>query len=118
MTRMTPAKYIARKNAPDGGAATPHATESVHMPTPEKEDMMTDPTPPQPVLPLEFEAELTFRNMRFIAAGLSVHRDDFVQSQARALDDLADALERSHRQACYRTDAPAVLRLRAEEIRE
>ena len=95
MTRMSPAKYIARKNAPDGGAATPYATEGVRPTPTSQEIVMPDPTPPQPVLPLEFEAELTFRNMRFIAAGLSVHRDDFVQSQARALDDLADALERS-----------------------
>ena len=115
--RLSPAKYIARKNALDGGAATPHATESVQMPTPEKEDM-TNPTPPQPVLPLEFEAELTIRHMRLIAAGLSVHADDIVRTDARLLNELADALERSHRQACYRTDTPAVLRLRVEEARE
>ena len=79
---------------------------------------MHDPTPPRPVLPLEFEAELTIRHMRLIAAGLSVHRDDFVRTDARVLNELADALERSHRQACYRTDTPAVLRLRVEETRE
>lgn len=93
--RLSPAKYIARKNAPDGGAATPHATESVHMPTPVKEDMMPDHTQPQPVLPLEFEAELTIRHMRLIAAGLSVHADDFVRTDAHVLNELADALERS-----------------------
>ena len=93
--RLSPAKYIARKNAPDGGAATPHATEGVHMPTPEKEDMMTDPTPPQPVLPLADEARLAIRNMRFIASNMRQSDDSIVAGDAFALEDLADALERS-----------------------
>ena len=49
----------------------------------------------QPVLPLDREAELTVRHMRLIAAGLAVHRDDFVRTDARVLESLADALERS-----------------------
>ena len=96
MTRMSPAKYVAgNKNVPSDGAATPYVTEDVQMPTPEKEDMMPDHTQPQPVLPLDREAELTVRHMRLIAAGLSVHSDDFVRTDARVLNELADALERS-----------------------
>lgn len=49
----------------------------------------------QPVLPLDREAEITVRHMRLIAAGLAVHRDDFVRTDARVLTKLADALERS-----------------------
>ena len=49
----------------------------------------------QPVLRLDREAELTVRHMRLIAAGLAVHRDDFVRTDARVLTELADALERS-----------------------
>lgn len=52
-------------------------------------------TTPQPVLPLNVEAELTIRHIRNITSGLRATGDTFVQSQARALDDLADALERS-----------------------
>ena len=49
----------------------------------------------QPVLPLDREAELTIRHIRNITSGLHATGDTFVQSQARALDNLADALERS-----------------------
>lgn len=49
----------------------------------------------QPVLPLDREAELTVRHMRLIAAGLATHRDDFIRTDARVLNELADALERS-----------------------
>lgn len=49
----------------------------------------------QPVLPLDREVELSIRHMRLIAAGLAVHRDDFVRTDARVLTELADALERS-----------------------
>lgn len=49
----------------------------------------------QPVLPLEIEADLTVRHIRNITSGLRATGDTFVQSQARALDSLADALERS-----------------------
>ena len=49
----------------------------------------------QPVLPLDREAELTIRHIRLITSGLRATGDTFVQSQARALDNLADALERS-----------------------
>ena len=52
-------------------------------------------TTTQPVLPLNVEAELTIRHIRNITSGLHATGDTFVQSQARALDDLADALERS-----------------------
>lgn len=51
MTRMTPAQYVAgTKNATGGGAATPTSTSGVQMPTPEKEDMMSNHTPAQPWL--------------------------------------------------------------------
>lgn len=48
MTRMTPAKYcIKNKNALDGGAATPYATEGVRStPNAQKETVMTHDTPP------------------------------------------------------------------------
>lgn len=49
----------------------------------------------QPALPLDREAELTIRHIRNITSGLRATGDTFVQSQARALDNLADALERS-----------------------
>lgn len=49
----------------------------------------------QPVLPLPTEAHITIRNIRLIVRGLNATGDTFIQSQARALDDLADALERS-----------------------
>ena len=49
----------------------------------------------QPILPLNVEADLTIRHIRNITSGLRATGDTFVQSQARALDDLADALERS-----------------------
>ena len=52
-------------------------------------------TTTQPVLPLNLEAELTIRHIRNITSGLHSTGDTFVQSQARALDNLADALERS-----------------------
>lgn len=52
-------------------------------------------TSTQPVLPLNVEAELTIRHIRNITSGLHATGDTFVQSQARALNDLADALERS-----------------------
>ena len=52
-------------------------------------------TTTQPVLPLNVEAELTIRHIRNITTGLRATGDTFVQSQARALDNLADALERS-----------------------
>ena len=52
-------------------------------------------TTTQPVLPLNVEAELTIRHIRNITSGLRATGDTFVQSQARALDNLADALERS-----------------------
>ena len=49
MTRMTPAKFVAEmKNATSGGAATPTSTSGVQMPTPEKEDMMSNTTPAPP----------------------------------------------------------------------
>ncbi|MGX1768811.1 hypothetical protein ACWIE7_10960 [Dietzia sp. NPDC055343] len=51
MTRMTPAQYVAgTKNATGGGAATPTSTSGVQMPTPEKEDMMSNTTPARPWL--------------------------------------------------------------------
>lgn len=93
--RLSPAKYIARKNAPGGGAATPHATEGV-QPTPTSQEIvMTNNTPPQPVLPLDREAALAIRNMRFIASNMSQSSDPFVAGDANALKSLADALERS-----------------------
>ena len=52
-------------------------------------------TTTQPVLPLNVESELTVRHIRNITSSLHATGDTFVQSQARALDDLADALERS-----------------------
>ena len=52
-------------------------------------------TTTQPILPLNVEAELTIRHIRNITSGLHATGDTFVQSQARALDSLADALERS-----------------------
>ena len=52
-------------------------------------------TTTQPVLPLNVEAALTVRHIRNITSGLHATGDTFVQSQARALNDLADALERS-----------------------
>ena len=52
-------------------------------------------TTTQPVLPLNVEAELTVRHIRNITSGLRATGDTFAQSQARALDNLADALERS-----------------------
>lgn len=46
MTRMTPAKYVAeQKNALDGGAATPNATEGVRPITTSQETVMTHDTP-------------------------------------------------------------------------
>ena len=48
-----------------------------------------------PVLPLDREADLAIRHIRNITSGLHTTGDTFVQSQARALNDLADALERS-----------------------
>lgn len=95
MTRMTPAKYIARKNAPGGDAATSLPTEGVPMPTPVKEDMMTNHTPTRPVLPLADEARLAIRNLRFIASSMRQSDDSIVAGDAFALEDLADALERS-----------------------
>ncbi len=52
-------------------------------------------TTTQTVLPLDREAALTVRHIRNITSGLHATGDTFVQSQARALDSLADALERS-----------------------
>ncbi len=52
-------------------------------------------TTTQTVLPLDREAALTVRHIRNITSGLHATGDTFVQSQARALDDLADALARS-----------------------
>lgn len=49
----------------------------------------------QPTLPLHAEADLVARHTRLIARSLNATGDRFVQSQARALTDLADALERS-----------------------
>lgn len=57
--------------------------------------MTTSQHTTQSVLPLDREAELTIRHIRLITSGLRATGDTFVQSQARALDDLADALERS-----------------------
>ena len=57
--------------------------------------MTTSQYTTQPVLPLNVEAELTIRHIRNITSGLRATGDTFVQSQARALDNLADALERS-----------------------
>lgn len=97
MSRLTPAKLIAEmKNATSGGAATPTSTSGAR-PTPNalKEIVMPKSNRSQPVLPLDREAELTIRHMRLIAAGLSVHSDDFVRTDARVLNELADALERS-----------------------
>ena len=50
--------------------------------------MMTQPFSDQPVLPLDREAQIAARQMRLIAAQLGA-------SDAAALTDLADALERS-----------------------
>ncbi len=52
-------------------------------------------TTTQTVLPLDREAALTVRHIRNITSCLHATGDTFVQSQARALDSLADALERS-----------------------
>lgn len=57
--------------------------------------MSTQPINDQPTLRLDREAELTIRHMRLVAAGLSVHSDNFVRADARVLTSLADALERS-----------------------
>lgn len=93
MTRMSPAKFVAKqKNAPGGDAATSLPTEGAQMPTPEKEDMMSNDTP---VLPLDLEADLTVRHMRLAVAGLDKHPDQHVRSSASAIHALADALERS-----------------------
>lgn len=54
---MTPTQNT--KDAPGGGVAAPHATEGVQMPTPEKEDMMSNHTPPRPWLDAATAAHLT-----------------------------------------------------------
>ena len=97
MNRLTPAKLIAEMRNATSGEVAPSASTSGARPTPNalKEIVMPKSNRSQPVLSLEFEAELTIRHMRLIAAGLSVHADDFVRTDARVLNELADALERS-----------------------
>lgn len=96
MSRLTPAKLVAEmKNATSGGAATPTSTSGARPTPTSQEIVMTNDTPPQPVLPLPEEARLAIRNMRFIASNMRQSDDSIVAGDAYALEDLADALERS-----------------------
>lgn len=56
---------------------------------------MTTPAESQPVLPLDREAQIAVRNMRLIASNMRQSDDYIVAGDASALEDLADALERS-----------------------
>lgn len=90
MTRMTPAKFVAEKeNAPGGGVAAPHATEGVHMPTPETEDMMSNHTPDRPWLDDQTAKRLTDEDLAALdfSASMSIFdsrldRDDYMRVQA------------------------------------
>ena len=49
----------------------------------------------QPVLPLDREARIAIRNMRSIASNMRQSDDYVVAQDSYALEDLANALERS-----------------------
>lgn len=78
MTRMTPAKFIAEnKNATGGGAATPASTSGVQMPTPEKEDMMSNHTPGRPWLDPDTAKRLTETDLAKLDAEYARWTDDY-----------------------------------------
>lgn len=79
MTRMSPAKYIARKNAPGGDAATSLPTEGAN-PTPSKEIDMPNDTPSRPWLDAATAKHLTDGDLADLDAKFARWPEDHASS--------------------------------------
>lgn len=88
---MTPAKFVAEnKNAPGGGVAAPASTEGVRMPTPEKEDMMSNNTPDRPWLDDATAKHLTDTDVATLDADFARWSEDGLIAGAELVDYVRD----------------------------